>query len=641
MSDIERLVAAMELRISDAEKNARKIERTVDRSYGRMRRDSRRTTRQMERDMVRSTTSMNRALKATGTHLTLFARGLAGGLVAGGVAGTVTALGRVARGVADIGREAERAGLGVEVFQELGFVAEQNRIPIDALTDGLKELNLRADEFIVTGQGPAAEAFQRLGFAADDLQSRLENPSELFTEIIGRMEQLDQAAQIRIADEIFGGTAGERFVELLDEGAAKIREQIRLAHDMGLVMDAELIERAEELDRKFNLVAQTVGNSLKRAIVEAATALAQFIDGFRAFEAQSNLSLENRLTDLNARIAQAEANERRNLGDLASVPRGIADATMQGTTQGSMVTQIRRELGDMRAERDQIAGILQGRQTPSFTTPEFTPTALGNTAGGNRGSATRAVREQTDAVRALISELEFELATVGKSQTEMDVMTALRQAGADATDEERARITGLIQLRDEERAALEATAAAHEANRNAMEYMADNAITGLMDVVAGAQSAEDAIKRLALSIADAALQSAIFGRGPFAAAFGGSSGGLMSALFPSPRGFSSGGWTGSGGRSQAAGVVHGQEYVVKAPHAARFRPQLEAMNAGRSPSSGGTSTVVIELGEGLEGRLLAKAKNQTVQIVQATAPEIAKMGAQRYRDEVSGGAPKW
>ena len=94
---------------------------------------------------------------------------------------------------------AKRAGVDVKSFQELSHVADQNRISVDALTDGMKELNLRADEFIVTGKGSAAEAFARLGFNASELKKKLADPSALLVEIIARLEKLDKAAQIRIS----------------------------------------------------------------------------------------------------------------------------------------------------------------------------------------------------------------------------------------------------------------------------------------------------------------------------------------------------------------------------------------------------------------------------------------------------------
>lgn len=46
-------------------------------------------------------------------------------------------------------------------------------------------------------------------------------------------------------------------------------------------------------------------------------------------------------------------------------------------------------------------------------------------------------------------------------------------------------------------------------------------------------------------------------------------------------GFASGGYTGNGPTTKAAGVVHGQEFVMNAGATAKYRPQLEAMNSGR------------------------------------------------------------
>lgn len=46
----------------------------------------------------------------------------------------------------------------------------------------------------------------RLGFGAIDLAARLKGPSALVDELIGRMQHRDKAGQIRVADQIFGGS---------------------------------------------------------------------------------------------------------------------------------------------------------------------------------------------------------------------------------------------------------------------------------------------------------------------------------------------------------------------------------------------------------------------------------------------------
>ncbi|MBT0777927.1 phage tail tape measure protein [Paracoccus sp. pheM1] len=278
----ERLVVMLEARISEFEKRMRQAEGRGTRTYQNLRRGSRSATRQMEADMNRAAGSINATLKSITGSIGSFGKGLAGGilggLAAGGVAGIANGTRQMVKGLAEIGNEAKRAGISAQAFQEWKFVAEQNRISVDALVDGFKELSLRADEFIVTGVGPAAEAFTRLGFRAQDLKAKLKDPSALMVEILGKLEGFDKAAQIRIADEIFGGTGGERFVELLGQGQGALEETIRRAHEAGAVIDSDLIARADELDRKFNQLTATVGAFAKRVSVAVAEAVVDFTD---------------------------------------------------------------------------------------------------------------------------------------------------------------------------------------------------------------------------------------------------------------------------------------------------------------------------------------------------------------------------
>lgn len=295
-SDAERLVVLLEARIRDFERNMQKANRTAGREFGGMRGASKGATAAMEADMVRSTSRINQLLSTTSTRIGAFGKGVIGGFVGGlGAEVLIRSLGQVAKGMATIGDEAKRAGLSVKSFQELRFVAEQNRVGVDSLVDGIKELNLRADEWIATGAGPAAEAFQRLGYTVGELKEKLHDPSALFTEIIGKLEKLDKAAQIRIADEVFGGTGGEKFVQLIEQGERGIRDQIRAANDLGIVLDDAVIKKADELDRKFDAITTAVGAGLKTAIVEAADALSTFIDTFREIDKRQTDTLQTEL----------------------------------------------------------------------------------------------------------------------------------------------------------------------------------------------------------------------------------------------------------------------------------------------------------------------------------------------------------
>ncbi len=304
------------------------------------------------------------------------AAGVATGIVS---ASAVAVIREAANAIASVGDEARRAGVGVQAFQELKFVAEQNRVAVDALTDGIKEMNLRADEFIVTGGGSAAEAFQRLGYSADKLKEKLKDPSALFTEIIGKLQQFDKAAQIRILDEVFGGTGGEQFLQLIRQGEKGIRDQIRAAHDLGLVMDEELIKRAEEIDRKFNTIATTVGTNLKKAIVDAAGAFMSFTDSFRAFEQQQTGSLLYR----------------------QSMLKGARDRASKqaGTTEDQFLSIFGRdsatEIAAIDAEMKEIQGLLTGE--PVLLTQQHRP--LRRAVEWNPLAISCAVRWRSNALR--------------------------------------------------------------------------------------------------------------------------------------------------------------------------------------------------------------------------------------------------
>lgn len=265
MENLPGLVVDIEARIDKLEKGLKRANLAQRKASGQMERRARQSADRMRNTYGNAADGIAASFKKLGPALI-------GGLTVGAIAGVSRNLRRVVNETARIGDEAQRAGVSVQALQEFEFVGSQNRVGLDAIVDGFKELNLRADEFIITGKGPAAEAFGRIGFGATELAEKLKKPNELFLEIVGRMEDLDAAERIRIADEIFGGTGGERFVQLIGQGEAALRQTIRTAHDTGAVLDQSVIEKAQELDRRFDALTTRVSNFGKRVAVEMADA---------------------------------------------------------------------------------------------------------------------------------------------------------------------------------------------------------------------------------------------------------------------------------------------------------------------------------------------------------------------------------
>ncbi|UYZ06145.1 D-alanyl-D-alanine carboxypeptidase family protein [Agrobacterium salinitolerans] len=326
-----------------------------ERDLTRQQQRSRTSFKQMQTDAEKAGSGIEKAMGSAMKTVGAFGKGLAGGIIGGlaigGLDSIIGRVGELTKGIANIGSEAKRAGLSTTTFQELKHVAEQARIPVDALVDAMKELSLRGDEYAHTGKGSAAEAFMRLGFSADDLAKRLKNPSDLLVEIVDRLQQFDRAAQIRISDEIWGGTGGERMVELLDRGAAGIRATIKEAHDLGLVIDDEVIQRADELDRKFQKITTTIGTGLKQSVVGLVGAMDDFLDRWNQIDEQSTRNVQRALSEVYSEL-QAE---KQRLADLQS--------TTMGTPADEMnLRQSRQEVERLTAEAIKLRDILDRRQ---------------------------------------------------------------------------------------------------------------------------------------------------------------------------------------------------------------------------------------------------------------------------------------
>lgn len=512
-----------------------------------------------------------------------FGRGLAVGLAGVGISGALGVLRDVAKEYADLAAEASRTGLSTDQFQEFNYAANKAKVNVDALTDGLKELQLRSDEYIVTGSGSAAQAFKRLGYSVDDVKKKLADPAEFFQELIDKIGTLNKASQIRITDEIFGGTGGEQFLQILQQGTGWLQRMRTEAHNVGAVVKSDTIRAAIELDNKFNAVATTVGTGLKSAIVVASEALGNFLDQFSSVENRTALKpLEDSLSVTEGAIGRLQ-------GQLEALNKSIAMGDKSSGTKLDLA-DANDEMADLvtkaNALRDQIAKI---KDAGKVTFAPTTSTTTGATdAPGGWGlavddTATKKLADQKQAVLDLISALQFERATVGQSGADLAVANSLREAGAVATREQRAQITSLIK----ETAALDKAQQAAAADLSFYQSSFTGFFTSALSSIRGGTSAWAAFRDAGVNaldkIADRAIGMAL--SSVFSVMFPGyATGGPVTPVAS----FALGGYTGAGGKYAPAGVVHHGEFVFDQEAVRRIGVgNLEMLRQGTGYADGG------------------------------------------------------
>lgn len=437
-------------------------------------------------------------------------------------AALVGAVRSVTSEIADLAAEAKQAGVSFESFQELQYATGKAKIGVDALTDGLKEMQLRADEFILTGKGSGAEAFARLGLDAAALAEGLKQPDALFETIIDRLSQLDKSAQIRIADEIFGGTGGEQFVRLLDQGVESLRTGRKEARDLGMVLSQDIADKAIDIDQKFQQVAKTVGTKLKTAIVEAAAALSQFVEFFNGLMFDK---LDRQITDLGKERLEVE-NRILALRDKQRNSTGIF-AQLEARQLGGTIAQLEQRMADIAAEEKRLMG-----EQDKYRVPSPTPTTITVTGGGGRGlpppasdkenaydRTSRQIQERTQALNdemAAMMTLNPLIDDYGyaqeKAAIQAELLAAAERAKIKITPDLREKIAALAETYARTSAGVEQLDEAHDKLRQSMEELRDtgrDVMKGFISDLVEGKSASEALANALQKVADKLLDMAL------------------------------------------------------------------------------------------------------------------------------------
>lgn len=488
---------------------------------------------------------------------------------AAGAAALGTLVAKVARDVAELRAEAQTAGVSFEEFQRLKYMAEQNLIGIDALTDGFKELNLRADEFIMTGQGSAAEAFERLGYTASELKQKLADPSALFSEIVDRLGKLNDAAQIRIADEIFGGTGGEQFVRLLKGGADGIARLKDEANRLGIVVSEAEGQALTDFDRTLRRITDQLGVIGQKIAIAVLPYLQEFADdltdpsfvqdaediaegvaaafGVIADAIREVLSLMSAVGEGWKTLkgwVQWAADHQLTGEDIekTEVPAGIPtlEEYLAGKRKGDSGKGDKLPPGNRFDAAFEAASVNEGR-----TFKPSDPRGFGLPPKSTGGGSSETER-QRQAVLDLISALEDEQAILRTSDPVQREMIRLRATLAAATPQQTREIENLIGATMREREALASV-------QDAFQTFGDMSVDAIDRLLDGSASLSDVLEDLAGSLRRMALQAALLGEGPLAGMFGmsksgdGGPGGLFGALAGMFKNGGIGGFGGSGG----------------------------------------------------------------------------------------------
>lgn len=299
VTDEERLAIVMQLKYDQLQKQVARAQNALDKGTSAMEKRTKKAADNMDKTMGKAAGNIREQLAG------MFTPFLAGGMVAA----AATAFKQISTTIAEVGREADKARVSTKVWQQWTYVAKATGASIDGVTDALKELNIRGDEFAVTGKGGAAEAFDRLGYSAADVAERLKDPSRFLDEIIVKLQKMDKAAQARNIDELFGGSGAEEMSKMLGLSV----EEIQKLRSEAALFTTEQIEAAKKIDAEFETMWRNTMVYAKQAAIASVSYTRQILNAISSLKGDDYISSlrEKAIADGNNRLNSPEYKEKQ------------------------------------------------------------------------------------------------------------------------------------------------------------------------------------------------------------------------------------------------------------------------------------------------------------------------------------------
>lgn len=179
---------------------------------------------------------------------------------------SVAKIGQVVRSTLEwadnTGTLAERLNITTDQVQELIFAGRELNVTAQQMAAGLVSFWAKVSE-AATGKGEGLLVLKQLGLDP----ASFKNADDALTQIAAKIKQFDRASQLTVAKTFFGDEKAAQFLGLMlgDLEAFK-----RKAHEVGYVIDSQLIQKGTEINKEFERVADVGMASVRRQTLEIA-----------------------------------------------------------------------------------------------------------------------------------------------------------------------------------------------------------------------------------------------------------------------------------------------------------------------------------------------------------------------------------
>jgi len=181
-----------------------------------------------------------------------------------------------------LGVMSEKTGMSLKSLQEMQFVTNQLDIDFTVVQDSMAQFTNKL-KGVEKGSGDSAAAMKALGISMEDSSGKTRPISEVYNDVIKKLSGMKNESDRNILASALFGKSWQNIAPMLKAGSAEIERLKKQAHDLGLVLSDESINKArafgdqmDALKMQFKVAGTEIGTAFMPILTDS---LIPFIQG--------------------------------------------------------------------------------------------------------------------------------------------------------------------------------------------------------------------------------------------------------------------------------------------------------------------------------------------------------------------------
>lgn len=166
-----------------------------------------------------------------------------------------------------LGEVASQLGVTTKALQEYRYAASQAGVEQGEMDQALAQLTRRLGD-AASGAKEPAKALEKLGVSVRDANGHVREAGDVIPLIADGLQKIHSPAErAAVLVDLFG-KSGQKLAPLLEGGAAGVNNLRNAAHELGIVLSDEQIQKADETADKLSAMKQVLEAKIAGAVAD-------------------------------------------------------------------------------------------------------------------------------------------------------------------------------------------------------------------------------------------------------------------------------------------------------------------------------------------------------------------------------------